>query len=38
VIWRELIGPHYPAMAVAGVAALVDTDALLEIETTAVIP
>ena len=36
--WRELIGRHYPAMAVVQVGALVEDDARLEIETTAVIP
>jgi enamine deaminase RidA (YjgF/YER057c/UK114 family) len=35
---RELIGRHYPAMAVVIVAGLVETDALIEIETTAVVP
>lgn len=37
-IWRELWGPHYPAMAVVQVTALIEDAALLEIETTAVIP
>ena len=36
--WRELIGRHYPAMAVVQVSALVEDEAKLEIETTAVIP
>lgn len=36
-IWRELIGPHYPAMAVVEVKGLVEDAARLEIETTAVI-
>ena len=36
--WRELIGRHYPAMAVVQVGALVEDEARLEIETTAVIP
>lgn len=36
--WRELMGPHYPAMAVVVVAGLVETEALVEIETTAVVP
>lgn len=35
--WRELIGPHYPAMAVVVVAGLIEDEARLEIETTAVI-
>jgi len=34
--WRELIGPHYPAMAVVEVKGLVEDAARLEIETTAV--
>lgn len=36
--WRELWGPHYPAMAVVQVTALIEDAALVEIETTAVIP
>jgi len=36
--YRELIGRHFPAMAVVEVAALVERDALIEIETTAVVP
>ena len=36
--WRELIGRHYPAMAVVQVSALIEDQAKLEIETTAVIP
>ena len=36
--WRELIGPHYPAMAVVEVKGLVEDAARIEIETTAVIP
>ena len=36
--WRALIGPHYPAMAVVEVAALVETAAKVEIETIAVVP
>lgn len=36
--YRELIGRHYPAMAVVQVGALVEDLARLEIETTAVIP
>ena len=37
VLWRELIGPHYPAMAVLEVKGLVEDAARLEIETTAVV-
>ena len=36
--YRELIGKHYPAMAVVQVGALMEDDAKVEIETTAVIP
>jgi len=36
--WRELFGRSYPAMAVVEVSALVEPAALLEIETTAVVP
>lgn len=35
--WRELVGPHYPAMAVVEVKGLIEDAARLEIETTAVI-
>lgn len=38
VAYRAHIGRHYPAMAVMQVAALVEPQALIEIETTAVIP
>jgi enamine deaminase RidA (YjgF/YER057c/UK114 family) len=36
--YRELIGRHYPAMAVVQVAALMEDEARVEIESTAVIP
>jgi len=36
--YRELIGRHYPVMAVVQVGALVEDAARLEIEATAVIP
>ena len=36
--WRELFGSHYPAMAVVQVTALMEDEALVEIETTAVVP
>ena len=36
--YRELIGKHYPVMAVVQVTGLVDPDARLEIEATAVVP
>ncbi len=37
-VWRRRMGPHYPAMALVVVAALVEDHAVLEIEATAVIP
>ena len=37
-IWRQKMGPNYPAMAVVEVAALIEDAALIEIETTAVVP
>jgi len=36
--YRELIGKHYPAMAVVQVSGLVEPGARLEIEATAVVP
>ena len=36
--YRELIGRHFPTMAVVGVSALVERQAKIEIETTAVVP
>jgi enamine deaminase RidA (YjgF/YER057c/UK114 family) len=36
--WREIVGRHYPAMAVVQVVALIEPAAKIEIETTAVIP
>jgi enamine deaminase RidA (YjgF/YER057c/UK114 family) len=35
--WREIMGPHYPAMTLVEVSALVEAAAKVEIETTAVI-
>jgi enamine deaminase RidA (YjgF/YER057c/UK114 family) len=37
-VWRELMGDHYPAMALVAVTRLVEPTARLEIETTAVVP
>ncbi len=37
-IYKEILGRVFPAMAVVEVSALIESDALLEIETTAVIP
>jgi enamine deaminase RidA (YjgF/YER057c/UK114 family) len=36
--WRELMGRNYPAMAVVQVVALMEAEAKVEIETTAVVP
>ena len=36
--WREIMGKSFPAMAVVEVSALVEPEALVEIETTAVVP
>jgi enamine deaminase RidA (YjgF/YER057c/UK114 family) len=36
--WRQIIGPHYPAMALVEVRRLVEPEALVEIEATAVVP
>lgn len=36
--WKEVMGRHFPAMAVVQVRALVEPAARIEIETTAVVP
>jgi enamine deaminase RidA (YjgF/YER057c/UK114 family) len=36
--YREILGPHYPAMSVVVVAGLLEERALVEIEATAVLP
>ena len=36
--WRELMGNHYPAMAMVEVKGLIESAAKIEIETTAVVP
>ena len=36
--YRELVGKHYPAMTVVEVTGLVEPEARLEIEATAVVP
>lgn len=36
--YREIMGKHYPTMAVVQVAGLIEPEARLEIEATAVIP
>ena len=37
-VWREVMGKVYPAMAVLEVSALIESAAMVEIETTAVVP
>lgn len=37
-VWRAAMGRNFPAMAVVGVTALVEPDALVEIEATAILP
>lgn len=37
-VWRSHFGRHYPAMALLGVAELFDPQALVEIESEAVLP
>lgn len=36
--YREFMGRHYPAMSVVEVSALMESEALVEIESTAVLP
>jgi enamine deaminase RidA (YjgF/YER057c/UK114 family) len=38
VVYREVIGRHYPAMTAVEVSALMEADAVIEIEATAVLP
>ena len=37
-VYREVVGPHYPAMTLVQVAALLEDRAKVEIEATAVVP
>lgn len=37
-VYRAIIGPHYPAMTVVEVSALLESMARVEIEVTAVVP
>jgi len=37
-VWRRHMGSHYPAMTLVDVRSLVDKDAIVEIEATAVLP
>jgi len=36
--WKDIIGPHFPAMALVEVSRLVESAALVEIEAIAVVP
>ena len=38
IAWREIMGNHYPAMALVEVVRLVEPEAKVEIEATAVVP
>jgi len=38
LIYREIVGRHYPAMSVVEVSALMEAGARVEIEVTAVVP
>ena len=37
-VWRQRMGRHYPAMALVAVAALVDPEAVVEIQAIAAVP
>lgn len=37
-VYREVIGTHYPAMALLSVVEMVEPEALVEIEATAIVP
>ena len=37
-VYREIIGRHYPAMAMLEISSLMEDRAKVEIETTAVVP
>ncbi len=37
-MWREVMGRHFPVMAVVGVTGLVEEAACVEIEATAIVP
>jgi enamine deaminase RidA (YjgF/YER057c/UK114 family) len=37
-VWRAVMGRNFPAMAVVGVTSLVEPQALVEIEATAILP
>jgi enamine deaminase RidA (YjgF/YER057c/UK114 family) len=38
IAYREIIGRHYPPMSVVVVSALIEDEAQVEIEATAVVP
>jgi enamine deaminase RidA (YjgF/YER057c/UK114 family) len=38
VLWKDLVGRHYPAMSLVEVADLLEQGALVELEATAAIP
>ena len=38
VLWKDIVGRHYPAMTLVEVADLLEEGALLELEATAAIP
>ncbi|MGO4572710.1 RidA family protein [Microvirga sp. 2TAF3] len=38
VVYREIIGSHYPAMALVEVSGLVNPDAVVEVAATAILP
>ena len=37
-VYRELMGRHFPAMTMVEVASLIESEARVEVETTAVVP
>ena len=37
-VYREVIGRHYPAMTAVEVSALMEADAVVEIDATAILP
>jgi len=37
-VWRERLGKHFPAMALVAVSALVEPEAVVEIQATAILP
>ncbi|MBA3666404.1 MAG: RidA family protein [Sphingomonas sp.] len=38
MVWKEIVGPHYPAMALVEVVRMVEPAAKIEIEATAMVP